>query len=221
MPGGEEPKYTEARERMVRQQIAARGIGDERVLDAMRTIPRHLFVPEKSRYSAYHDGPLPIGLGQTISQPYIVALMTEALKLKEHERVLEIGTGSGYQAAILSLLASHVYTVERFQELVTRVQDLFSQLGYNNISVRVGDGTLGWPDHAPYDAVIVTAAAPDVPHPLTDQLAEGGRLVAPIGGSWSQVLIRIRKQGVYLRRQELATVAFVPLIGKHGWPEES
>lgn len=220
MPGKEGSIYRRARERMVRQQIAARGIRAERVLDAMRSVPRHLFVPLESRHSAYMDGPLSIGQGQTISQPYIVALMTEALELRGHERVLEIGTGSGYQAAILSQLASHVYTVERIPELASRAQDLFRQLGYDNISMHIGDGTLGWLEHAPYEAIIVTAAAPEIPRPLTDQLAEGGRLVAPIGGSWSQSLVRVRKQRGHLRRQELTSVAFVPLIGQHGWPEK-
>ena len=220
MPGREGSNYRRARERMVRQQIAARGIRAERVLDAMRSVPRHLFVPLESRHSAYMDGPLSIGQGQTISQPYIVALMTEALELRGHERVLEIGTGSGYQAAILSQLASHVYTVERIPELASRAQDLFRQLGYDNISMHIGDGTLGWLEHAPYEAIIVTAAAPEIPRPLTDQLAEGGRLVAPIGGSWSQSLVRVRKQRGHLRRQELTSVAFVPLIGQHGWPEK-
>lgn len=220
MPGREGSNYSKAWERMVRQQIAARGIRAERVLDAMRSVPRHLFVPLESRHSAYMDGPLSIGQGQTISQPYIVALMTEALELRGHERVLEIGTGSGYQAAILSQLASHVYTVERIPELASRAQDLFRQLGYDNISMHVGDGTLGWLEHAPYEAIIITAAAPEIPRPLTDQLAEGGRLVAPIGGSWSQSLVRVRKQRGHLRRQELTSVAFVPLIGQHGWPEK-
>ena len=220
MPGRKGSNYRRARERMVRQQIAARGIRAERVLDAMRSVPRHLFVPLESRHSAYMDGPLSIGQGQTISQPYIVALMTEALELKCHGGVLEIGTGSGYQAAILSQLASHVYTVERIPELASRAQDLFHQLGYDNISMHVGDGTLGWLEHAPYEAIIITAAAPEIPRPLTDQLAEGGRLVAPIGGSWSQSLVRVRKQRGHLRRQELTSVAFVPLIGQHGWPEK-
>ena len=220
MPGRERANYSKARERMVRQQIAARGIRAERVLDAMRSVPRHLFIPLESRHSAYMDGPLSIGQGQTISQPYIVALMTEALELKCHGGVLEIGTGSGYQAAILSQLASHVYTVERIPELASRAQDMFHQLGYDNISMHVGDGTLGWLEHAPYKAIIITAAAPEIPRPLTDQLAEGGRLVAPIGGSWSQSLVRVRKQRGHLRRQELTSVAFVPLIGQHGWPEK-
>jgi len=216
----EELSYTKAREQMVRQQITARGIRARRVLAAMRTVPRHLFVPEDLHHLAYYDSPLSIGLGQTISQPYIVALMTEALELKEHENVLEIGTGSGYQAAILGQLVKHVYTVERIQELATRAQDLFRQLCYDNISVRVDDGTKGWPEHAPYQAVIITAASPDVPKPLTEQLAEGGRLVGPIGGSWTQSLIQIHKQGGDLNSRELTTVAFVPLIGEYGWSEK-
>jgi protein-L-isoaspartate(D-aspartate) O-methyltransferase len=220
MSVGEELDYVKERERMVRRQIVARGIRDERVLTAMRTIPRHLFVPMNLRRLAYQDGPLSIGLGQTISQPYIVALMTEALELRGGECVLEIGTGSGYQAAVLGQLVAHVYTVERIQELAVRAQDLFCQLGYDNISVHVDDGTLGWPEHAPYKAIIVTASSPDMPEPLIDQLADGGRLVAPIGGSWVQSLIRIHKQGSHLHRRELTTAAFVPLIGKYGWPEK-
>jgi protein-L-isoaspartate(D-aspartate) O-methyltransferase len=218
MSGGEEQNYAKARDKMIRQQIMARGVYDERVLDAMQSVPRHLFVPVNSRHSAYHDGPLSIGQGQTISQPYIVALMTEVMALKEHERVLEIGTGSGYQTAILSRLAARVYTIERIPELADRARDVLCQLGYNNVQIRIGDGTLGWPEQGPYDAIVVTAASPKVPEPLTEQLAEGGRLVAPIGGSWSQSLVRIRRQGDRLQRRELATVAFVPLIGEHGWP---
>ena len=214
-----ETNYTKARETMVRRQIVARGIRDERVLDAMRTVPRHLFVPENSRHLAYHDGPLTIGQGQTISQPYIVALMTEALALEGHERVLEIGTGSGYQAAILSCLVSYVYTVERIPELANGAEALLQELGYDNIQICISDGTLGWSEYAPYQGIIVTAASPEIPEPLTDQLAEGGRLVAPIGGSWSQSLVRVRKKSGRLQRQELTSVAFVPLIGKHGWPE--
>lgn len=216
----EEPNYARAWERMVRSQIAGRGIRDERILDAMRSVPRHLFVPETSRHLAYHDGPLSIGRGQTISQPYIVAFMTQALELKGLERVLEVGTGSGYQAAILSQLVSHVYTIERIPELADRARDRLHQFGYGNIRVRVGDGTQGWPEHAPYEGIIVTAASPEIPEPLTDQLAEGGRLVAPIGGSWSQSLVRVHKEDGCLRRQELIMVAFVPLIGEHGWPEK-
>jgi len=215
----DEDKFSKAREQMVRHQITARGIRDARVLQAMRAVPRHLFVPPDSRYSAYHDGPVRIGHGQTISQPYIVALMTEALALQGHERALEVGTGSGYQAAILSRLVAHLYTVERIEELAHRARDVLAQLGYHNVSLRVANGTLGWPEHAPYDAIIVTAATPEVPAPLTDQLADGGRLIAPVGGTWSQMLVRIHRQGGHLHQEELSAVAFVPLIGRHGWPE--
>jgi len=212
--------YAGEREHMVRYQIEARGVRDKRVLQAMRTVPRHLFVPESMRDSAYRDCPLPIGMGQTISQPYIVALMTEALELSENDKVLEIGTGSGYQAAILAELAREVYTVERHSSLAERATTLLKELGYNNIHVRVGDGTLGWPEHAPYDAIIVTAAAPEVPTPLLEQLADGGRLVAPIGPRWSQVLVRVRREGGRFREEEITPVAFVPLVGVHGWRDE-
>jgi protein-L-isoaspartate(D-aspartate) O-methyltransferase len=211
--------YDKEREHMVKSQLAGRGIKDRRVLEAMRQVPRHLFIPEGMRNLAYCDGPLPIGHGQTISQPYIVALMTELLKLEGQERVLEVGTGSGYQAAILSRLASQVYSVERHAALAQQAEKLLSQLGYANIVVRVGNGTLGWPEHSPYEAIIVTAAAPDVPRPLTDQLADGGRLVAPVGSQWSQVLVKVRRQGDLLIRERRTAVAFVPLVGKYGWEE--
>ena len=211
--------YEKERENMVKSQLAHRGIKDKRVLEAMRQVPRHLFIPEAMRSLAYCDSPLPIGHGQTISQPYIVALMTETLELEGKERVLEVGTGSGYQAAILSRLARQVYSVERHAALAQQAEKLLAQLGYDNIVVRVGNGTLGWPEHSPYEAIIVTAAAPDVPRPLTDQLADGGRLVAPVGSQWSQVLIKVRRQGDLLIRERLTAVAFVPLVGKHGWEE--
>jgi len=204
---------------MVKSQLARRGIKDQRVLEAMRQVPRHLFIPEATRNLAYCDGPLPIGHGQTISQPYIVALMTEILELEGKERVLEVGTGSGYQAAILSRLARQVYSVERHAALAQQAEKLFAQLGYDNIVVRVGNGTLGWPEHSPYEAIIITAAAPDVPRPLTDQLADGGRLVAPVGSHWSQVLVKVRHQGDLLIRERRTAVAFVPLVGKYGWEE--
>jgi protein-L-isoaspartate(D-aspartate) O-methyltransferase len=211
--------YDKEREHMVKSQLAGRGIKDRRVLEAMRQVPRHLFIPEGMRNLAYCDGPLPIGHGQTISQPYIVALMTEILELEGKEKVLEVGTGSGYQAAILSRLASQVYSVERHAALAQQAEKLLSQLGYANIVVRVGNGTLGWPEHSPYEAIIVTAAAPDVPRPLTDQLADGGRLVAPVGSQWSQVLVKVRRQGDLLIRERRTAVAFVPLVGKYGWEE--
>jgi protein-L-isoaspartate(D-aspartate) O-methyltransferase len=211
--------YEKEREHMVKSQLARRGIKDKRVLEAMRQVPRHLFIPESMRNLAYCDGPLPIGHGQTISQPYIVALMTEILELAGQETVLEVGTGSGYQAAILSRLARQVYSVERHVVLAQQAENILAQLGYDNIVVRVGNGTLGWPEHSPYEAIIVTAAAPDVPRPLTDQLADEGRLVAPVGSQWSQVLVKVRRQGDQLIRERLTAVAFVPLVGQYGWEE--
>jgi protein-L-isoaspartate(D-aspartate) O-methyltransferase len=183
----------------------------------MRQVPRHLFIPKDMRDLAYCDGPLPIGQGQTISQPYIVALMTELLELTGQEKVLELGTGSGYQAAILSRLVSQVYSVERHAALAEQAEKVFAQLGYDNIVISVGDGTLGWPEHSPYEAIIVTAAAPDVPQPLMGQLADGGRLVAPVGSRWSQVLAKVKRQGETLTKEHLTAVAFVPLVGKYGW----
>ena len=215
----ESANYQKEREQMVETQLLRRGIKDKRVLDAMRQVPRHLFMPEDMRGLAYCDGPLPIGHGQTISQPYIVALMTELLELHGQEKVLEIGTGSGYQAAILSRLAREVYTIERHAALAQQAEKVLAQLGYDNVMIIVSDGTLGWPEHAPYEAIIVTAAAPDVPQPLLDQLADGGRLVAPVGSRWSQSLVKVKRQGDLLTRERLTPVAFVPLVGKHGWRE--
>jgi len=209
--------YEKEREHMVESQLARRGIKDKRVLDAMRQVPRHLFVPQDRRDLAYCDGPLPIGQGQTISQPYIVALMTELLELTGQEKVLELGTGSGYQAAILSRLVRQVYSVERHAVLAEQAEKVLAQLGYDNVFISVGDGTLGWPEHSPYEAIIVTAAAPDIPRPLVEQLADGGRLVAPVGSRWSQVLAKVKRQGEKLAREHLTAVAFVPLVGKHGW----
>ena len=209
--------YENEREQMIESQLARRGIKDKRVLDAMRQVPRHLFVPKDTRGLAYCDGPLPIGQGQTISQPYIVALMTELLELTGQEKVLELGTGSGYQAAILSRLVSQVYSVERHAALAEQAEKVLAQLGYDNVVISVGDGTLGWPEHSPYEAIIVTAAAPDIPQPLMEQLADGGRLVAPVGSRWSQVLAKVKRQGETLVREHLTAVAFVPLVGKYGW----
>lgn len=211
--------YEREREQMVEEQLIRRGIKDKRVLDAMRRVPRHLFIPEELRSFAYCNGPLPIGHGQTISQPYIVALMTELLELTGQEKVLELGTGSGYQAAILSLLARQVYSVERLAALAQRAEALLAELGYDNVMIRVGDGTLGWPEYSPFEAIIVTAGAPDVPKPLTEQLADGGRLVAPVGNRWSQVLVKVKRQGDLLIQQRLTAVAFVPLVGEYGWKE--
>ena len=211
--------YRLARERMVETQTKARGIKDERVLKAMLKVPRHLFVDEALRDQAYGDFPLPIGEGQTISQPYIVALMTEALELKGNERVLEIGTGSGYQTAILAELALWVYTIERFPTLLERAKKVLKELGYKNISFKLDDGTLGWKEAAPFDAIIVTAASPDIPLPLVEQLTEGGRMVIPIGDEFSQTLIKGVKKGGKLHTKALEPVRFVKLVGAYGFKE--
>jgi protein-L-isoaspartate(D-aspartate) O-methyltransferase len=211
--------YRLARERMVETQIKARGLKDERVLKAMLKVPRHLFVDEALRDQAYGDFPLPIGEGQTISQPYIVALMTEALELKGNERVLEIGTGSGYQTAILAELALWVYTIERFPTLLERAKKVLNELGYKNISFKLDDGTLGWKEASPFDAIIVTAASPDIPPPLVEQLAEGGRMVIPVGDEFSQTLIKGVKRGGKLHTKVLEPVRFVKLVGAYGFKE--
>lgn len=202
---------------MVGGQIAARGITDPRVLKAMETIPRHLFVPQDIRDRAYDDSPLPIGDGQTISQPYMVAWMTELLELGGEDRVLEVGTGSGYQAAILCELAGRVYSIEMHANLAARAGEMLRSLGYMNISIRVGDGTNGWPEEAPFNSIIVTAGAPSVPQPLLEQMAEGGRLVIPVGSKGMQMLnVITRKDGKFQAKQE-GNCVFVPLVGKFGW----
>jgi protein-L-isoaspartate(D-aspartate) O-methyltransferase len=216
----EKNDYTSARERMVTDQLIPRGIKDKRVLDAMRVVPRHRFIPVELRYLAYADAPLPIGQRQTISQPYIVALMTELIELKGKEKVLEVGTGSGYQAAILAQLADQVYTVERISELAEKAQKVFQELEIKNIQVFERDGSAGLPEHAPFDAIMVTAAAPKVPSPLKEQLADGGRLVLPVGSRDGQVLERWRKHGEELKREHIAPVAFVPLVGDFGWESD-
>jgi protein-L-isoaspartate(D-aspartate) O-methyltransferase len=202
---------------MVKGQIAARGITSQRVLNAFLEVERHLFVPPNQRLFAYQDGPLPIGLGQTISQPYIVAYMTDQLGLTGNEHVLEIGTGSGYQAAILGLLAQEVHTVERHHRLAVNARRLLKDLEYNNITIHEGDGTHGLPDHAPYHAIMVTAAAPEVPQPLLDQLVQGGRLIMPVGSRGGQLLQLYQREGEEITQKTLTPVAFVPLIGDHGW----
>jgi protein-L-isoaspartate(D-aspartate) O-methyltransferase len=214
-----ESGFDEARNRMVDQQLVERDIWDERVLRAMRQVPRHRFVPPELQSAAYQDHPLPIGFGQTISQPYIVAYMTQLLDLRPEDRVLEIGTGSGYQAGVLSRLASQVYTVERIPELSERARRILGELGYTNIEYRVGDGGYGWPEAAPFDAIIVTAAAPETPAPLIAQLAEGAHLVIPIGPTGYQDLLRLTRHGDHIRTERLSPVAFVPLVGEHGYPE--
>lgn len=202
-----------ARERMVRAQIESRDVRDARVLQAMRLVPRHLFVPSQLRANAYDDTPLPIGQNQTISQPYIVAFMSEALELKPTDRVLEIGTGSGYQAAVLAHLAAEVYTIEIIEPLGRQAEALLERLGYENVRVRIGDGYRGWPEAAPFDAIMVTAAPAHVPQPLIEQLQEGGRLVLPVG-RYVQELIRIRKECGRTRRESLLPVRFVPMTGE-------
>ena len=209
--------YAIARERMVRTQLEARQIKDERVLDAMRSVPRHEFVPKELWIRAYGDHPLPIGQGQTISQPYMVALMTEQMHLEKSHTVLEIGTGSGYQAAILAELVTHVFSVERVPELAAHARRILDKLGYRNIILRTGDGTLGWKEFAPYDRIMVTAGAPDVPESLIEQLAEEGRIVIPIGNTIVQTLVVVKKKGKKIRKEEKCGCTFVPLIGDQGW----
>ncbi len=197
---------------MVERQIESRGIKDPLVLRAMRKVPRHEFVPETYVDEAYNDHPLPIGHGQTISQPYIVAFMTEALALKGGEKVLEIGTGSGYQAAILAEIAAHVYTIEIVEPLCRRAADLLTRLGYENVDVRCGDGYAGWPEQAPFDAVMVTAAPAEIPPRLVEQLAEGGRMVLPLG-KYSQMLVLLTKKEGKIEKKNLLPVRFVPMTG--------
>lgn len=211
---------TELRARMVEDQLAARNISDHRVLEAFRRVPRHCFVPHEYQDQAYDDRPLPIGLEQTISQPYMVACMTELLELRPSDRVLEIGTGSGYQTAILSLLASEVVTIERHAALQARARACLGQLRLENIYFVVGDGCLGYPDRAPYDAILVTAGSPEIPPALVKQLANGGRLLCPVGGRSHQQLQRVEKQGSTLHTTAHTDCIFVPLRGRNGWPDE-
>jgi protein-L-isoaspartate(D-aspartate) O-methyltransferase len=217
----DENNYADLRRHMVSDQIVSRGVHDERLLDALNRVPRHWFVPEEYAHIAYTDGPLPIGNGQTISQPYIVALMTELLELKGDENVLEVGTGSGYQAALLGMLVKQVHTIERHEALAEKAERVLFTLGLNNVVIHVGDGTLGLPKYAPFQAIIITAAAPHVPQPLIDQLADGGRLVLPEGGAGGQMLDRWRKHGVDIKQEHITPVAFVPLRGQYGWKENT
>jgi len=202
------------RERMVEVQIKARGVKEERVLEAMRKVPRHAFVPEDMKSYAYQDEPLPIGEGQTISQPYIVAYMTEVLKLRADERILEVGTGSGYQTAILAELAKEVYTVEIIGTLSFRAQEVLRELGYQNIFFKIGDGTLGWKEYAPYDSIMVTAAPPSVPKALQDQLRVSGKMIIPVGSEFQELMLIIREKKNY-KKKRLLPVRFVPLISVH------
>jgi protein-L-isoaspartate(D-aspartate) O-methyltransferase len=212
--------YVSLRRGMVADQVARRGVRDLRVLEALCTVPRHEFVAEEFRALAYADQPLPIGCGQTISQPYMVGVMTEALSLQGppgHERVLEVGTGSGYQTAVLAALASEVWSIESHTSLLESARERLTHLGLTSIHLRAGDGTLGWTDAAPFDAILVTAAAPAVPSPLVEQLAEGGRLVIPVGEPEQQELLRITKHGLDLVKHAIVACRFVPLVGQFGW----
>jgi len=210
-------RFATIRDRMVQEQLVPRGIIDSSVLEAMREVPRHVFVDDALQSRAYGDFPLPIAAGQTISQPYIVALMTQALRLTGTERVLEIGTGSGYQAAILSRLSDQVYTVERINVLLAGARRVFDKLRYFNIVAKLDDGTMGWPEYGPYDAIMVTAGGPEIPQPLVDQLADGGRLIIPVGDQRLQVLQMAERNGDEISVQELEKVRFVDLVGEHGW----
>jgi protein-L-isoaspartate(D-aspartate) O-methyltransferase len=208
----------ETRKSFIDRDLVARGIRDPRVLSAMNAAPREAFVPDDLLGHAYDDHPLPIGLGQTISQPYIVAWMCEALALTGRESVLEIGTGSGYGAAVLSLLARNVFTIERLPQLAEQARTRLIRLGVSNVEVRSGDGTLGWPERSPFGGIVVTAAGPELPRGLLEQLAVGGRLVMPLGDERRQQLVRItRMRQTAFRREDLGPVQFVPLIGEHGW----
>lgn len=211
--------FDAARERMVQDQIEARGVREVRVLAAMRHVPRHVFVSDALRERAYDDTALPIGERQTISQPYIVALMAEALELSGAERVLEIGTGSGYEAAVLAELCAEVYSVERIPVLAARARRVLASLGYQNVHVRVADGSAGWPEMAPFEVIIMSAAARRIPRPLVEQLADAGRLVLPMGEEDAQTLVRIRKTAAGLREECLGECRFVKLIGIYGWEE--
>lgn len=210
-------RFATIRERMVQEQLITRGISDPRVLAAMREVPRHCFVDDALQSRAYGDFPLPISAGQTISQPFIVALMTEALALTGTERALEIGTGSGYQAAILSRLCSQVFTIERINVLLAASRRVFDQLRYFNIVAKLDDGTLGWPEQGPFDAIIVTAGGPEIPEPLVDQLADKGRLIIPVGDQHLQTLQLLEKDAEEVRVSELEKVRFVDLVGEYGW----
>jgi len=209
--------YATIRERMVEEQLVRRGVTDELTLKAMLEVPRHVFVDDAMRARAYGDYPLPIAAGQTISQPYIVALMTQLLGLTGKEKVLEIGTGSGYQAAVLSRMSEKVYTVERINQLLAAARKVFDSLRYYNIVAKLDDGTLGWPENGPYDAIIITAGGPEIPQPLVDQLSENGRLVIPVGGQDVQELQLLRKVEGKISINRLDKVRFVDLIGKYGW----
>jgi protein-L-isoaspartate(D-aspartate) O-methyltransferase len=211
--------YESERNRMVDEQIVTRGVKDQRVLAALRRVPRHEFLPEAIRGMAYGDHALPLGEGQTMSQPYMVAIMTELLDLKGTERVLEIGTGSGYQAAVLAELCEKVYTVERIKTLAEKARAVLDRLGYKRVAIKIYDGTYGWKEMAPFDAIVVTAGAPDIPAPLVEQLRDGGRMVIPVGERYGQMLVKVVKTAEGLVTEKSIPCMFVPLIGNHGWNE--
>jgi protein-L-isoaspartate(D-aspartate) O-methyltransferase len=211
--------YQKLRDEMVEHQLRARGISDERVLEALRRVPRHLFVPAARRDRAYDDTPLPLGEGQTISQPYMVAWMTELLELEGREVVLEVGTGSGYQAAVLGVLAKKVYTIERIPQLADEARKILDQLGLDNIEIVVGDGSKGLKEHAPYDRILVTAGSPSVPQVLVEQLADGGRLIIPVGPASMQMLTVVTRHGSEIETHEVGGCVFVPLVGMYGWEQ--
>jgi protein-L-isoaspartate(D-aspartate) O-methyltransferase len=215
----ERDAFYKARQRMVEDQIGRRGVSDARVLEAIRALPRHLFIDPEYHDEAYADHPLPIGDGQTISQPYIVALMTACLGLKGDEKVLEIGTGSGYQAGLLGRLAREVHTVELVSRLAVKARSILEGLGINNVHVHVGDGSLGWPEEAPYDRIITTAAAPRVPDAYLEQLKPDGKMVIPVGARWRQMLELWTRQGDEPVKEEILPVVFVPLLGAEGWQD--
>lgn len=214
-------KFSKSRERMLTDDLKGRGITDETVLKAMEQIRREEFVPEKYKSQAYYDGPLPIGIGQTISQPYIVALMTEQLHINNTSEVLEIGTGSGYQTAILSKLAKRVYTIERYNQLSESAQTVLARLGITNVEFYIGDGSCGWPEKKNFDRIIITAGVPQIPQPLIDQLREGGLIIAPVGGSSVQELVMGEKKKGKIHQRNICGVRFVKLIGKYGFKEDT
>ncbi len=215
----EDLRFIASREKMIKEHLEPRGIKDPKVLAAFRRVPRQLFVSEALQDQSYSDFPLPIGEQQTISQPYIVAEMTQALQLEKDDRVLEIGTGSGYQAAILAEIVYRVYTVERIHKLLVRARKIFDKLGYHNIVTKLSDGTLGWKDQSPFDAIVVTAGSPEIPYPLVSQLAMGGRMVIPVGNQQSQELVRLFRDERGIHSSSLGACRFVKLMGEHGWKD--